>query len=320
MPRNAEPFSIHIFMPDGDPEGLRFIERPNRTCRGVVFPRALFPEKKGRVEFSYTGVYVLVGPSQEGELPTIYIGEGDPVGPRLSSHHANKDFWTWAVFFVASSNSLNKAHIQHLESRLVELAHAGRQCKVDNQTIPQRPSLTEPERADAEGFLSDILGIFPLLGLRVFEKPPQRTSTQRLLHLQARGVEARGYDSPQGFVVLRGSQAAADEVPSIHAYMADLRASLISQGVLVPAGDHLEFTDDYAFTSPTTAAGVALGRTENGRTAWKDEHGRTLKQIQEAEAAVSVQPLHLAAQLHAPTILIEGNVPPEGAGGTGPGG
>ncbi len=42
----------------------------------------------------------------------LYIGEDDPVRPRLESHYAHKDFWTWAVFFVAGQAQLNKAHVQ----------------------------------------------------------------------------------------------------------------------------------------------------------------------------------------------------------------
>ena len=49
-----------------------------------------------------------------------------------------------------------------------------------------------------------------------------------------------------------------------------------------PAGDALVFAQDYAFSSPSTAAGVVLGRSANGRTEWKDQQGRTLKAIQEA--------------------------------------
>jgi hypothetical protein len=52
-------------------------------------------------------------------------------------------------------------------------------------------------------------------------------------------------------------------------------------------GDHLEFTQDYLFNSPSTAAGVAQGRSANGRIDWKDDRGRTLKEFQEEKMSVS---------------------------------
>lgn len=41
---------------------------------------------------------------------------------------------------------------------------------------------------------------------------------------------------------------------------------------------------DYSFGSPSTAAAVVLGRSANGRIGWKAADGRTLKELQEAEA------------------------------------
>lgn len=68
-------------------------------------------------------------------------------------------------------------------------------------------------------------------------------------------------------------------MPSIHAYLHALR-ELVTDGVLVADGDRLRFTKSYVFDSPSTAAGVLLGRAANGRVEWKDAAGRTLKEIQ----------------------------------------
>lgn len=67
--------------------------------------------------------------------------------------------------------------------------------------------------------------------------------------------------------------------------MHDLRQELLANGVLVPGGEHLRFTQDYAFSSPSTAAAVVLGRSANGRTEWQDAQGRTLKALQMQAAA-----------------------------------
>ena len=74
------------------------------------------------------------------------------------------------------------------------------------------------------------------------------------------------------------------EVPSIHQYLSTLRKDLSDQKVIVPQGPHDVFADDHAFESPSTAAGVVLGRSANGRIEWKDKDGKTLKEIQTAAA------------------------------------
>lgn len=40
---------------------------------------------------------------------------------------------------------------------------------------------------------------------------------------------------------------------------------------------YLEFSEDYIFSSPSTAACIVLGRNANGLTEWKMENGKSLK-------------------------------------------
>ena len=124
---------------------------------------------------------------------------------------------------------------------------------------------------------------FPVLGVSVFEKPAL-VPTKDLLYLKAKDCDCRGYESADGFVVLKGSRARVHEVPSIHAYLTDLRATLVANGVLEQDGDTYVLTQDYEFSSPSTAAGAMEGRTANGRVEWHDKDGRTLKEIQAAAA------------------------------------
>jgi hypothetical protein len=276
------PFSLRIFVPDGNPAGLRLVEKSHWTGLGLVCPRALFPTAKSREEFGRAGVYVLVGPSEEGDLPTIYVGQGDPLRLRLEQHYVTKDFWTWAVAFVSKDGSLNTAHVQYLETRLVQRAREARRARLDNQNVPREPALAEAERMDAETFLADILSLLPVLGLTVFEPAPAAGDGRTMLTLRSQRIVARGYDSSQGFVVAQGSQASPTSSPSARPGLGTLREELLAQGVLTAQGDLLVFTQDYVFKSPSAAAGLALGQEANGRTAWVDATGRTLRQIQEA--------------------------------------
>ena len=287
MPDNHQrPFFIRVFVPTGDPDGLRIVEKSNWPGVGVVFNRTNYKEVVGRSEFDKTGVYVLIGTSDDSILPTIYIGEGDPVKNRLNQHYGKKDFWDWAVFFVAKDDSLNKAHVQHLEAELLRLAREAKQCKLDNGQGAVAPTLSEAELALADSFLQDILSIFPLLGLGVFEKTVTTTKKPGdLLTIDSKGIKASGYEVAKGFVVVKGSQLVKAETNTIHQSMSTLRKDLLAQGVIADQGQHYYgFTQDQVFTSPSTAAGVILGRTANGRIEWKSSDGKTLKQLQEAAA------------------------------------
>src|SRR5262249_32718399 len=144
-------------------------------------------------------------------------------------------------------------------------------CVLDNDRVPQLPSLSEPDMAEMEAFLEEMLLIYPLLGLSAFEVPRVERSSGPTLYVRSKGILARGHDEDEGFVVLAGSQAVKEAVPSIQRYLVDRRNSLVERGILVAEGDLLRLTQDYTFDSPSTAAGVLLGRSSNGRTEWQDE-------------------------------------------------
>ena len=170
----ADPYTIRIFVPDGNPEGLRIIDRMNWTGLGIVFPREDWPDIKQRIEFGKPGVYILVGyVSDEDDLPTLYIGQGDVVRARIDSHFDKKDFWSKVVVFVSSaaSGGLNRAHATWLEHALIKRASEANRSHLDNGNEPQEPQLSEAEKADTKAFLQEMLQILPLVGLTAFEVP-----------------------------------------------------------------------------------------------------------------------------------------------------
>lgn len=166
-----DPFTIRIFVPDGDPEGVRLIDRMNWTGLGIVVPRERWLATKQRLKFSRTGVYILAGQTEGNELPTVYVGEAREIRTRIDTHFQNKDFWDRAIVFTASNNSLNTAHAKWLEHALVGRALRANRSILENGTEPQEPALSEAECADTQAFLREVLQILPLVGLRAFEIP-----------------------------------------------------------------------------------------------------------------------------------------------------
>ena len=73
-----DPFTIRIFVPDGDPEGVRIIDRMNWTGRGIVFPREKWGDTRKRPDLANAGVYILAGYKEDSDdLPTVYIGQAE---------------------------------------------------------------------------------------------------------------------------------------------------------------------------------------------------------------------------------------------------
>ena len=171
IPPMSSPYTIRIFVPEGDPNGLRIIENMNWTGTGVAFPRDKWASALKHGDIKKPGIYILWGYSNSAEdpRPRVYIGEGDNVSDRIDSHLEHKDFWGNAIVFT--SNNLNKAYIRYIESMLITRAKKYKRCVVENGTEPSKPPMTASDCADADGFLAQMLRILPLVDLNVFEEP-----------------------------------------------------------------------------------------------------------------------------------------------------
>ena len=197
----------------------------------------------------------------------IYVGEADELRSRINQHYSGpsaKGFWTRAIAFTSKDEGFNKAHVRFIESRLVALGHKAKRVTLENGNAPAEPALSESDRSEAETFLAEMLVIYPLLGVDAFAVPTTAPDAPATLTLRARGIVATGHDSPEGFVVHVGSQAALTEVPSLHDYIKKVRATLVGSGVLVASKGQYRVSQNYTFNSPSTAAGVMLGRSSNG--------------------------------------------------------
>lgn len=165
----TKPYTIKLYMPDGDPGTFKIIDKMNWTGNGLEVARDSWTNHCGRDEFQRAGVYILIGYQEGDDLPTVYIGQGDGVKYRIDAHRKNKDFWDRALVFVSRNNGLNRAHITWLEWALIDRARKMARCKLDNAANPSEPGLTESDRADIVEFFHEILSILPLVEMRVFE-------------------------------------------------------------------------------------------------------------------------------------------------------
>ncbi len=305
------PFTIKLFVPSGNPNGVLVASRDDWPGRAVIFPRALIGEVQGRKEFNQPGVYILAGKGK------MYIGEGDPVGSRLNDHVKKKEFWTRAIFFTAESGRLNKAHIQHLESKLCAVGKEVGRVSVENIQNPAEPFLSEEDRAFANGFFQEILNMLPSLGFNQFifaaveagesneseDLPSDDTGVvgnsgkraeiyaslpQRMgFNLNSKGICADLEVAEGGVVVKKGSQVVNPPSATFEANSpsyAALRQQLVESGIIATEEGKLVFSSDQFFTSASAAAAVVRGNHANAEW-WKNTDGKTLGDfIREAKA------------------------------------
>ncbi|MCF8374285.1 MAG: GIY-YIG nuclease family protein [Bacteroidales bacterium] len=277
--------TIKIFLIDGDPNGRMSCELSNWSGKSYKIPRIKIKDCSDRDDLTSTGVYLLFGKDDEGK-DQVYIGEAESILKRLNQQLTQKDFWNEAIVFISKDENLNKAHIKYLENRLHDLAKLANRYKVDNSVVPTQSSISESDRAEMEEFIEYIKMLVNTLGHKVFDekrefKPKQKQDTFYIK--AARGAEAQGEPTSEGFVVFKGSKAAGTTVPSMAPNFMIIRQKLIDQSSIIQKGDSLEFSDDYIFSSPSTAASMVLGRNANGLIEWKLQNGKTLKEFESSD-------------------------------------
>ncbi|MCW4384465.1 GIY-YIG nuclease family protein [Salinibacterium sp. SYSU T00001] len=274
--------TIQIFLPTGNPKGLRHAEITTRTVRVYEVPRSDLKEFVADPFAGQPGVYFLVGEDAESddERPALYVGESDEVAKRLTQHDVNKSFWDRAYVAVSLTNSWTKAHTRQFELDALEKAKLAASHRLTNGTVGFARSLPAPVMADCREFFETIEILLATLGASFLEVPAssEETPTTSLLLIDHEGGRATGNYSSAGFTVFSGS--AARPVVSGLPKITERRNQLLTQGVLAPQGDGYAFTRDHVFRSPSGAAGAVLGRSANGWTEWKDVNGVTLDAIE----------------------------------------
>jgi hypothetical protein len=189
--REALGASIRLYLADGRADGFRLVEKSNWTGLGMVSSRSDYPRARKRAEYGRPGVYLLTGPPSGNVLKDqLYVGEADDVRDRVDQHVKGKDFWTTVIAFTSKDENLNKAHVRYLEARLVQLAAEAGRVAVLNGNVPALPKLSEPDRADMETYLREMLVILPLLGIVAFEAIETQAPSAARLHLIGSWVSA----------------------------------------------------------------------------------------------------------------------------------
>ena len=281
--------TIQIYLPSGDPAGLRVANLTTRTVRVFEVPRSLLSEFVKRPEAGQVGVYYLFG-SGDDETARCYIGQSGNVGLRLQQHTGTKDFWTKAMVAVSLTNEWTSTHVAFLEWLSLNRAMAAGRYILTNGNQASNPFTPEPLEADCQEFLDTIAVLLATLGAPVLEPVQRRAIGTSIkngsdeeperLFLGDRGCDATGYQTSEGLLVLAGSTGRPGLRPSAPANVGRQREALQADGVIRQNDTEMVFLKDHLFASPSLAGGVLVGGSNNGRTSWRNAQGQTINDLE----------------------------------------
>lgn len=277
------PKTIQIYLPGGDPRGIRVAELTTRIVQVIEVPRSLLPTFLAMPESTQVAVYFLVGESDDGTERRVYVGQSGDLPTRLKDHNKAKPFWQRALVVVSRTHSLTQTHALFLEWHSLQAIRAAGRFKDENGNGGSRPHTPAPMAADCLEMFDTGRTLLATLGFSLFDpvaSSGEAGQAPEVFLCEASGAKGRGQYTEEGFVVLQGSVGRLRSVPSIQGSSGDsFRQRLLEQGVMRVEGDTVVFQNDHLFRSPSMAAVALLGRTANGWLEWKTPEGRTLDEL-----------------------------------------
>ena len=289
--------NINMFLMDGEVTGKIKCTLSNWT--GVIYkiPRIQLGDLKSRDEMKQSGIYFLFGRDEDKQKDVIYIGQattrknGEGVLLRIQEHtrDTHADYFNDVIILTTQNNSFGPTEISYLENKFTQLAKEAGRYIVKNGNDLNPGNVTEEKESELDEIVENTLMIIGTLGYRVFV-PMTKEVSQDLtdnhstyLYLKRKTkksnkvIEATCERTTEGFVVLEGSQVEIKDSPYLPASLKEMRQNLIASRVIQDG----VLREKQLFSSPSYAAAFLLGMKTNGRTDWKDQDGRTLKELEE---------------------------------------
>lgn len=289
--------NINMFLMDGEVTGKIKCTLSNWT--GVIYkiPRIQLGDLKSRDEMKQSGIYFLFGRDEDKQKDVTYIGQattrknGEGVLLRIQEHtrDTHADYFNDVIILTTQNNSFGPTEISYLENKFTQLAKEAGRYIVKNGNDPNPGNVTEEKESELDEIVENTLTIIGTLGYRVFVPMTKKVSQDltdnhsTYLYLKRKTkksnkvIEATCERTTEGFVVLEGSQVEIKDSPYLPASLKEMRQNLIASRVIQDG----VLKEKQLFSSPSYAAAFLLGMQTNGRTDWKDQDGRTLKELEE---------------------------------------
>jgi predicted GIY-YIG superfamily endonuclease len=277
------PKTIQIFLPSGDPSGIRIAEITTSVVRVIEFSRQEFGDFLKMPEARQVGVYLLFGEDEESGNQQLYIGQSGELSTRISEHNQKKDFWSKAVAIVSLTNNLTQTHVLLLEWLAIKEAKTVGRYDLVNGNAGSKPYTPAPMEADCHEIFNVTKTLLGTLGHPVFKSLTQPKVKQTdYFYCMRNGVQGTGVMTDEGFVVLKGSIGVA-EVSELYTDKVPLRDGLIKSGVAEIKNDQFVILKDTLFKTPSGASCTLLGMASNGWREWKNKVDQTLDEVYRAQ-------------------------------------
>jgi hypothetical protein len=281
--------TITTYLVNGNPEGITMSYVSNWTGQAIRIPRNAFFNAKNFPELNRPGVYYLIGPKDENpDEKLIYIGEANHLFERITAHMRDdsKLFFEHIIAFSSKDDNMTVSHTKYLEAKILEEIFEKSGYSVVNGKNGNRTSLPPMVRDEMDTYFDNMKILLPTLGFDFF-KPSLNDQKQSItekdekLYLEVGEIKSVGKLTENGMLVLKDSLMKSTPTPALAPTYLKIRQDLVEKGYVQKTDKGMQFMQDYEFSSPSQAGAVILGYSVNGRVAWKNGKGKSLKEMED---------------------------------------
>lgn len=270
---------VTLFMMDGNLNGRIKCTTQNRIVEVIKIPRSFMSQAKDLC-FEKTGIYLLVGTSEENESYKLCVYVGQAVnGFRCLTQHQkdlNKAYWRDALFITTLNDTLGPTDISYLENYFFKKLNEANVVELKNGNEPCPGKTTQEQKCVLEEYAENAIELIQVMGFQLFESyDKEEFGTAKIYHLKNQNENAQLKVSKDNkFVLLKGTVIRSTIKDYAPKKIASNREKYKDQ-----IDANYKLIDDIPFESPSEAGMFVLGQNLNGWSEWIDDDGKPLSSI-----------------------------------------
>ncbi|MBA2864396.1 GIY-YIG nuclease family protein [Methanococcus maripaludis] len=271
---------VSVTLVAGSTDGIIKYDFIDSVLESYLIPRDCYNDFRNlkNLKSRHSGIYVLIGDNDEFGNYEVYIGYSEDIVSRLTNHNSNELFdWKRAACII-SQKPIRNEYFACIERISINRAKNTADCILVNSNENKTPLQNVNGSNTLKKLMNDVSEYLALMGYPILGEVDKES--ENFIYLSQNGeILARGKFLNDNVIVLEGSLVKAKESDSMTKNNKNIKQNLVKNEILVPCGEFYIFTEDYVFSSPSSAACVAFGGNVSGRQCWKTKDGKTLKEL-----------------------------------------
>ena len=215
--------------------------------------------------------YFLFDQTEAEEMTKVYVGQSSQGAYRMLSHDKTKMFWSFCIMFVTDNNSFDAMMIDYMEYHFINKLRNSSSYSLENIILRNtEPVISIFDKPTVMAMINQISFLLQAEGINFDNQ--EMIPRSKVYQPKSKRYTAKLISSEGKFILLEGShivrpietsKAWSDGGRFYNSQTSQIE-TLIKDKKVVDRGDYYETLVNLTFKSPSNAACLVSGASENG--------------------------------------------------------